>query len=71
MQTIGFIAFGVVDLIVFSVVFTALIWAAVKDGQTQRTAQESALAAAPVAQPRVVARQARSARPAYKLAVAH
>ena len=36
MQTLAIIAFGVVDLVVFSVVLTALIWAAVKDGQKQQ-----------------------------------
>ena len=73
MQTLGFIAFGAVDLFVFSVVLTALIWAAVKDGQTQRSVQESVLAASPVA-PAPTPRPARAVPPKtyhYKLAVAH
>jgi len=47
MQTLGFIAFGAVDLVVFSVVLTALIWAAVKDGQHQRAVQERCREAVP------------------------
>jgi hypothetical protein len=68
MQTLGFIAFGAVDLIVFSAVITALIWAAVKDGQKQRSVQEELLAASPVETPRVPAPPKRTS---YKLAVAH
>ena len=68
MQTLGFIAFGAVDLIVFSAVITALIWAAVKDGQKQRSVQEDLLAASPVEQRRVPAPPKRTS---YKLAVAH
>ena len=73
MQTLGFIAFGAVDLVVFSAVLTALIWAAVKDGQKQRSVQESVLAASPVAQA-PAPRPVRAAPPKtlyYKLAVAH
>ena len=71
MQTLGFIAFGAVDLFVFSVVLTALIWAAVKDGQKQREVQESALTASALP---TAPRPARAATPKtyrYKLAVAH
>ena len=68
MQTLGFIAFGAVDLAVFSVVLTALIWAAVKDGQKQRDVQEIALSASAVAQP-AAPRPAKTYH--YKLAVAH
>jgi len=73
MQTLGFIAFGAVDLAVFSVVLTALIWAAVKDGQKQREVQESALTASAQALPAAPrpARAAPSMTYHYKLAVAH
>jgi hypothetical protein len=73
MQTLGIIAFGAVDLAVFSVVLTALIWAAVKDGQKQRSVEESVLAASAAA-PSPAPRPARAATPKtyrYKLAVAH
>jgi len=39
MHTLGFIAFGAVDVLIFAVVLTGLIWAAVKDGQDQRAVQ--------------------------------
>ena len=68
MQTLGFIAFGAVDLLVFSVVLTALVWAAVKDGQKQRDVQASLLTASPVETPRMPAPPKRTS---YKLAVAH
>ena len=68
MQTLGFIAFGVVDLLVFSVVLTALIWAAVKDGQKQQTV-ETMLAASADALP--APRPAPQKTYRYKLAVAH
>ena len=68
MQTLGFIAFGAVDLIVFSAVITALIWAAVKDGQKQRSVEHGLLTAPPVEKPRMPAPPKRTS---YKLAVAH
>ena len=68
MQTLGFIAFGAVDLIVFSAVITALIWAAVKDGQKQRSVEHALLTAPPVAKLRMPAPPKRTS---YKLAVAH
>jgi hypothetical protein len=68
MQTLGFIAFGAVDLAVFSVVLTALIWAAIKDGQKQRAVEHVLLTTPPVEKPRMPAPPKRTS---YKLAVAH
>ena len=68
MQTLAFIAFGAVDLAVFSVVLTALIWAAVKDGQKQREVQANTLTASAAALP-AAPRPAKTYH--YKLAIAH